>query len=154
MAFLAAAAPYLMAAGTAVSVVSSVKQGQDAAQQAEANALQLRNQANADSAAAQRSAINSRKQAEYAMSRGQALAAASGAGATDPTVVNLLSGIAGEGEYRALTSLYEGDTAAGNANAQATAAVNEGNAYKQAGYLKGISTVLSGGSTLLKTKYG
>jgi len=152
MAFLAAAAPYLMAASTAISAASAIKQGADQRQQAESQAIQLKNQANADEASAQRSAITSRRQANYAISRGQALAAASGAGASDPTIASVLGNIAGQGEYNALTQLYEGDTEGGNARSNATAAINEGNAYQRAGFLKGISTVLTGGTTLA-TKY-
>jgi len=152
MAFLAAAAPYIAAASTVVSTASAIKQGADQKQQAEAQAITLRNQANADEAASQRAAITSRRQANYAISRGQALAAASGAGASDPTVVGLLGNIAGQGEYNALTQLYEGDTEGGNARSQSQAAINEGNAYQKAGYLKGVSTILTGATTLA-TKY-
>ena len=153
MAFLAAALPYIAGAATVVSTVSAIQQGNDARHQADAQALALRNQANADAAAAQRTAVNSRRQAQYAISRGQALAASSGAGATDPTVASVLGQIAGEGEYHALTSLYEGGTSSQNLNSQATAASSEGRAYQRAGYLKGISTLMTGGTTLA-TKYG
>ena len=153
MAFLAAAIPYIAGAATVLSAAGAIKQGQDQAFQAAQQAAALRNQANADEAAAQRTAIQSRREAQYALSRGQALAAASGAGATDPTVVNVLGQIKGEGEYHALTALYEGGTAGGNALSASTAVMNEGRAARQAGYLKGITTLFSGGTTLA-TKYG
>jgi len=153
MAFLAAAVPYIAAAATVVSTAGAIKQGQDQAFQAQQQAAALRNQANADEAAAQRMAQNSRRQAQYAISRGQALAASSGAGATDPTVVNVLGQIAGEGEYHALTSLYEGSTAGGNAMSEATAYDNAAQSYKRAGVIKGAATIFGGGTTLA-TKYG
>lgn len=157
MAFLAAAAPYIAAASTVIGAVGAIKQGQDAKTQAQAQALALTNKANADAAASQRQAIDYRRQAQYAMSRGQALAAASGAGATDPTVVNILGQISGEGEYRALTSLYTGETGEQNALSDAQASRNEGDAAARAGVLRGVSTVLSGGTNLgyrsLATKY-
>lgn len=145
MAFLAAAAPYIAAASTAVGVYSAIQEGNAKQQQAQAQAVALRNQANADQAAAERNAIQSRKQASYLVSRGLALAAASGAGATDPTVVSVLGQITGEGEYHALTSVYEGRQSGQNLNAQSTSASNAGKAYQRAGYVKGITTVLSGG---------
>jgi hypothetical protein len=157
MAFLAAAAPYIAAASTVIGAAGAIKQGQDANAQAQAQALALRNQANADQAAAERTAIETRRQASYLVSRGQALAAASGAGATDPTVVSVLGQIKGEGEYGALTQLYEGDTAAGNARSGAQASINEGRAAASAGNLRALTTVLSGagniGSRSLATKY-
>lgn len=152
MAFLAAALPYIAGAATVVSTVGAIQQGVEQRHQADAAAMALRNQANADEAAAQRTAINSRRQASYAISRGQALAASSGAGASDPTVVNVLGQIAGEGEYHALTALYEGGTSGGNALSEATAARSEGRAYQRAGNMKGISTLLTGGTDLY-TKY-
>lgn len=152
MAFLAAAIPYIAAASTVISTVGAIKQGQDQAFQAQQQAAALRNQANADEAAAQRTAQNTRRQTDYVMSRARAIAASSGAGASDPTVVNVEGEIAGQGEYNALTSLYEGSTAGGNARSQATAVYNEGQAAKSAGYLRGATTLLSGGTTLY-TKY-
>jgi hypothetical protein len=154
MAFLAAAAPWLSAAGTAVTVLSQAKASADAKQQADAQAIALRNQANADEAAAQRSAIQIKRQGQYVMSRAQALAASSGASATDPTVVNLIGGIAGESEYDALTQLYVGGTQAGNARSAAQAAINEGNAARSAGNLKAISTIFSGVQTFAKMRAG
>ncbi len=153
MAILAAALPYIAGAATVVSTAGAIQQGVDARHQADEQTIALRNQANADQAAAERTAINSRRQTAYVVSRGQALAAASGAGATDPTVMSVLGQISGEGEYHALTSLYEGGTQGQNLNSQATAASSEGKAYQRAGYLKGISTLLTGGTTLA-TKYG
>lgn len=153
MAFLAAAIPYIAAASTVVGTYSAIKQGQDQQQQAQAQALALRNQANADAAASQRQAEETRRQTGYVLSRAQALAASSGAGATDPTVVNLEGNIAGRGEYNALTQLYEGNISEGNLNSQAEAARNAGRATARAGVLKGVTTALSGGTSLY-TKYG
>ena len=153
MAFLAAALPYIAGAATVVSTVGVVQQGVEQRHQADVAAMNLRNQANADAAAGERQSIQDRRQASYLVSRGQALAAASGAGATDPTVLSVLGQISGEGEYHALTSLYEGGTRSQNLSSQATATSSEGRAAEQAGRLKGISTLLTGGTTLA-TKYG
>lgn len=150
MAFLAAAGPWLAAAGTAVTVLSAVQQGQAQKAAADAQATALRNQANADEAAAERSAIQTRRQGQYIMSRAQALAAASGAGATDPTVATVIGGIAGETEYDALTQLYTGQTQGGNARSAAQAATNEGKAAAQAGVWRAAGAALSGANTIYR----
>lgn len=153
MAFLAAAIPYIAAASTVVGAVGAIKQGQDQQFEAQQQAAALRNQANADAAASDRQAIQQRRQSGYLQSRVQALAAASGAGATDPTVLSIQGQIAGEGEYHALTSLYEGSTSSENLRAQSQAAINAGQSAARAGVLKGIATPLVG-ATSLYTKYG
>lgn len=75
-------------------------------------ATQLESQASDALASGQKLAGEERRQAELAQSRIIALAAASGAGASDPTVVNLVARAAGEGAYRAGVRLYEGEAAA------------------------------------------
>lgn len=118
-------------------------------------ASQLRTQAADTRATSQRSAIQERRQARLLQSRGQAVAAASGAGADDASVVDQLAGIEGEGEYRALTALYEGDTAAksmeDDADARTRAAIatrKAGKANAMASYLSAGGSILSAGSTI------
>lgn len=60
-------------------------------------------------AASQRTALEERRQADLAASRALAVAASSGGGVSDPTVVELLSRTQGEGHYRARVALYEGE---------------------------------------------
>lgn len=60
-------------------------------------------------AASQRQAGEERRQADLAASRALAVAAASGGGVSDPTVVNILANTRGEGAYRAQVALYEGE---------------------------------------------
>lgn len=59
-------------------------------------------------AASQRTALEERRQADLVASRALAVAAASGGGVSDPTVVDILSRTKGEGAYRARVALYEG----------------------------------------------
>lgn len=137
---------FMAMGGTALTVLSTLKQGQDQKEQAEEQAKGLVNQANADAATAERIAISKRRQGQYLSSRAQALAAASGAGATDPTVLNIIGEIKGQSEYDALTSLYEGETQSENARSAAQAARNAGDAAVKASNLKAITTVLSAGA--------
>ncbi len=104
-------------------------------------------------ASSQRDAMEQQRQAQLVQSRALAVAAASGAGASDPTVVADISNIAGEGEYRALTSLYEGKTKADSMYQQAAALRTDAGNVKKAGAIKAVGTLLTGGGTLLE-KYG
>lgn len=134
MAFLAAALPYIAAAGTVVSAVSAKTQG-------DAQAAQEQAAGAAAKASAQRAAYNQGRDTQYVQSRARAYAAASGGASTDPSVVDDLAQIGTAGEYRRLTALYGGDTAAQGADLQAQADRNTGRS-------RAISTVLSGASSL------
>ena len=66
-------------------------------------------QAQSVRASGQRQAFEEQRQAQLVESRALALAAASGAGASDPTAVKILSGIEAEGAYRAAVRMYESE---------------------------------------------
>lgn len=150
MAFLAAALPYI---ATAVTAYSAIRQGTEANASAQNEALQLEAQANSERASSQRAYLEEQRQARYVGSRARAVAAASGAGVSDPTVENIFSGIEAEGEYRALARLYQGDVTAQGLEYGAQVRRREGRAAKSAGYLSAASTVMSGAASLYG-KYG
>ena len=77
-------------------------------------------------------------------SRALAVAGASGAGATDPTVLRLISGIAGEGALAAQTAMFNANEQARGMRNQANSTKFEGKQAKSASKMKAISTVLSG----------
>lgn len=107
------------------------------------DAKQLQKRAGQTRATAQRAAIEERRDAKYLMSRARALAAASGGGVSDPSVVNILGDIEAEGEYNALARMYEGETAAQSDQAMAKARRSEGNAAMNASYFNMASTAAS-----------
>jgi hypothetical protein len=72
-------------------------------------ARQMRTQAGQEQAVAQREAENRLRESALLMSRAQAVAAASGGGALDPTVLRIIGGLAAEGELAAATERYNGD---------------------------------------------
>jgi hypothetical protein len=72
-------------------------------------AAQARQNAGQEIAAGQQDAAEQQRQIRLMNSRALALAAASGAGATDPTIVKIISNNAGEGAYRAAVSMYKGE---------------------------------------------
>lgn len=104
--------------------------------QAEASrfeAAQLEQIAGEERAVAQRRAGEERRRGRILESRALALAAAGGGGATDPTVVNIISDLAGEGEYAAAVRIYEGEEAARRARMGARAQEFEADTALQAG---------------------
>lgn len=144
MPFLAAAAPYIALATTAVSAYSQTQMGDASAAQGKLAQIQADRNANAEEAMSQQAAAADRKKARYLRSRALAVAGASGAGVSDPTVSDILTGIDTEGEMNALTALYEGRIRAENTRFQGRTFANEGRARKTAAYGQAASTALSG----------
>ena len=116
-------------------------------------ARQLDTKAGLERASSQREAMEERRKARLLQSRGLAVAAASGGGADDPGVVNILADIAGEGEYRSLTALYEGNERAFGLESEAKARRKEAKNVKTAGYIGAASTLLGAGSSMSE-RYG
>lgn len=193
----------LMIASTVMSVAGSIQQGQAAAAQGKAQQQMMENIAAAqeaqglaaqqraeyvahqqeqmagqERAASQRAAMEQQRQKRVAQSRAQAVAASSGGGALDPTVLDIMGGLEDQGNYNALVALYEGESAARNFESQASLTRYEGElaksssqieAYgsrsqgamyraagqnaKKASYLSAAGSALQGGSSLFG-KYG
>lgn len=75
-------------------------------------AKQMEIAAGQQQAIAQRAAQEELRKAELLQSRAIAVAAASGAGASDPTIMKIIGDIAAEGQLAAETQKYTGDEAA------------------------------------------
>lgn len=110
---------YFTAAGSIIQMMASRAQGrmarihgEQARVAAQFNARQAERSGATAIAIGHRQAAEERRQANLVASRALAVAAASGAGVSDPTVVNLISSARGEGAYRASVALYEGETRA------------------------------------------
>ncbi len=99
----------------------------------EHQAEQARQIAGQERAASQRASYEQRRQARLLSSKALARAAASGAGAGDPTVENILGDIGAEGEFRALAELFMGEDRARNLEMQADLKVFEGQQERRAG---------------------
>ncbi len=134
----------------AVGMAGDYMAGRAEKKAAISDAKQLQYRAGQTRASAQRAAGEERRDARYLSSRARAVAAASGAGASDPTVVNLLADIEAEGEYNALARMYEGEESARGDQYAARARRSEGNAAMNAAY---FGMVGRAGSTFA-TKYG
>lgn len=156
------ASPWLSAGGTLLSAygqsqsgISHAEWGQQQLAASQFQAEQLRQNANTALAASQRDAFTQGQQTQIVNSRALALAAASGGGASDPTVVNMMARTAGEGAYRQAALLYGGDERARQMNMQANATEYSGEASAQnankvnnASQLGAITTLMKGGSSL------
>lgn len=147
---MAAIIPIAALALTAVSSVAASNNASDAARQ---NAAQDLQNAGEVRASGQRAAAVELKKAQYIESRAQALAGASGAGAQDPNVVNTIGDIAGEGEYRALTSMYDANSRANAYINDANAGIARGNDESTGALLKGITSIAGQGASMYD-KYG
>jgi hypothetical protein len=126
----------------------------------EFNAIELERQAGIAISLGQRSALEEQRQADIAASRALAVAAASGGGVSDPTIVRLLSQTKGLGIYRASIALYEGEERARQFRVAAlsermggSAAMEEGAARAGAYNLQALGTMFKTGSSLY-AKYG
>ena len=121
-----------------------------AAQQAD----RIERDAGQERAAAQRAAMEERRQGRLVSSRARAVAGASGAGAFDPTMIDILSDIDTEAEFRALTALYEGGERARSAEDEArlirAGGAITGKTGKQMANSQRTSALLGAGGTLME----
>lgn len=96
--------------------------------------IQYDRQADNAQVESQQSAKMERKQARLLASRAQAVAGASGAGASDPQITRILGDINAEGEINALNTLYTGDNRAKQLRYQGDVARRTGLAKSIAGF--------------------
>jgi hypothetical protein len=143
----------MQAAGTVFSAYSQHQGGADQRRLTNFQADQLDYNAGQSKAAAQRNAFEERRKARLVSSRAQAVAAASGSGASDPTVLNIMGDITRQGEYNALTALYNGDVQAHDQRFAAQTRRASGAMAQSAADTQALSTVLSGAASLYD-RYG
>lgn len=139
--------------GSVLSGIGQIQQGKAANANAKFQSAQLQQQAGQDRASAQRVAIEERRRGAIAQSNAQAASAASGGGATDPTVLNITGGLAKQGEYNALSALFSGEEKARGQELQGASLRSQGKQAKKSGYQSGISTIISGTGNALVAKY-
>lgn len=145
-----AAGTSMEAGGQFMSALNHFEYGQTAAQAAEYQAQQLRVNAGQAEAASQRDAYNVNLQSQFIASSALAHAAASGGGASDPTVINLIARNAGEMAYRKSVALYAGTDRARVLNMQADAKEYEGQIQRDNSNRVGVAGLMSAGATLMK----
>ena len=110
-------------------------------------------------ASSQIAAAEQRRQAGLVESRILAVAAAGG-GASDPTIINLISKTHARGAYNSAVALYQGEDTARSMRMQAAARNYEGAVAEEAGYMKdrayrtAASSAIFKGAGSLFNKYG
>lgn len=157
---MAATSTVLSAAGQAQAGAAANAQDQGQAQAQDYQAAELTQQAGQTRAVAESQEQDSLRKTAYQLSTARAVAASSGAGATDPTVVGIEGQIGAKGNFDALSQMYSGEEKARGLETQSTLDTYQGQqlriagAQKQkAGNIGAITTLLSGGNTLA-SKYG
>lgn len=148
--WLNAVANGIQAGGQITSAREQREFGEESRAAAEYQAAQLRDRGNAAQAEAQRQAALEDRNAKLVASRALAVAAASGGGASDPTVLNVIAGIAQEGAYRKSVALYQGDDRARVMRMQATARQIEGRSKQASADSIADSMILGAGTSLLR----
>ena len=158
---------WFSAAGMLLQMWGGIQQGRMARihgerqrQAAEFAKWQADRQANTAIAISQRQAVEEHRQASHVASRALAVAAASGGGVSDPTMVRIIANARGEGTYRANVALYEGEARARQLEFQGITGMVGGfdaeaeGAARQQGYnYSALGMGLQGGASLY-AKYG
>lgn len=151
MGWLQGGGSFLQSWGLMESGKAARLQGERAQAAAEFEAMQAERDAGTAVAIAQRQAAEERRQAGLQASRALAVAAASGGGVSDPTIVNLIAATRGEGARRAAVALYEGEAKARKLRLEAAAtrvsgadALAEGSARRQGYNLAALGATVRG----------
>lgn len=119
----------------------------------DSTASELHQEAGQSVAAGIQASIQDRRRAAYVASGARARTAASGMATTGTSAIANVGQIRGEGEYRALTALYQGEDRASELDFRAGQMRTQGSNAVTAGWISGASSVISGGSSFYD-KYG
>ena len=132
------------------SALSQLQAGHQARDALNYQAQQLKINAGQAQASAQRQAYDIQRQGEIIASNALAHVAASGGGASDPSVVNLIARNAGESAYRQAVALYGGNDEARTMRMQAQGKQYEGQQAMRNGVENAIASGYGARSTLMK----
>lgn len=158
----------MMVGGTILQAAGQISQGNAADANAKAQQEQLEYQAKVreinagqERAAAQRRAIEERRQGDLASSRARAVAAAGGGDTFDPSVIDILGDLDAEGQYYSDIAMYEGEERARDLESGAALNRHEGQMARSAGKqakkqsrFAAASTIMKGGADTMASKYG
>ena len=111
---------------TGLTAAGTVYGGLQAKAGAEAEGRQLQAKGDEEQAIGQRKAMQARREKELTQSRIQAVAAASGGGASDDAITALMQGVEQQGDYNSMLELYQGNSGRNKAYASAAARRAEG----------------------------
>lgn len=140
----------MMAAGSIISAVGSISQGNAANDIAQANAREMEKQGALDRKEAAAEAERIRRENRRLSGTARTQLTASG---LSPNLL-LLEDIAMEGELDALIAEYRGERSAQGLEAQADIERAYGKAQKRAGYFNAASTLLTAGGSFMRAFSG
>lgn len=137
--------------GTMLSAFGENNAGKGSERLAKYQAKQLEQNAKQSVAEGTVAAQDEQRKSALIASRAIAVAAASGAGALDPTVVKILQGISAEGTLASATQMYNANEQARGQLDQAKGARYSGKQAAKAGRTKMLNTLLTGASSIATT---
>jgi hypothetical protein len=140
---LAAYAPAAATIGTGLSAAGTIYGGIQQNRAAEFEAKQMKARGDEEFAAGQAEANKMRREKELAQSRVRAVAAASGGGAGDPSITNIMEGIEEQGTYNELVAMYQGRSSRNKMYASAGSRRAEGRSALTGSLFKAGSTIYS-----------
>lgn len=140
--------------GTGISAIGQIQAGRQQEAAAEFQAKQMDQQAKDKMAVATRDAEQEAKKKDALLSRQTAVAASSGAGVQNQSVLQLLEDTEAQGAYNVASTIYGGQQEAAGLRNQAAATRAEGKAAKTGAYLGAAGTLASGFGSAYKQKYG
>lgn len=158
---------WTMAASALINAWGAMESGRGARVQAEQQRVAMQfeteeaeKQAGQVLAISQQQAREEQRQGRYAASRALAVAAASGGGVSDPTIVNLIAKGKGEATYKANVALYQGEAKARQLRLQALSgnlsgdwALANGLRTEEQYDIAALGSTLKGGASLY-ARYG
>ncbi|KKL80869.1 hypothetical protein LCGC14_2000440 [marine sediment metagenome] len=124
-------------------IVGQIRAGNAAKKAGDIEARELRKRAGVRRAVGHREAAEEQRNAELAYSRALSIAAASGAGVSDPTVVKLFADLQAEGDFRVLSRLFVAEDEAQGIEYRSEVAQREGRARRRLGQFSALSTAVS-----------
>lgn len=140
-------------ASSAVSAGGTILQGKAGVAAAQSEANMLNAQGADQQAVATQNAAAKAKEASLLMSNAQAVSANSGGSATDGSVLDIIGGIAAEGNVQSRELTRQGEMAAQNARYQGKLGMKAARQNQKLGYLTAGGQMLSGMSDAF-SKYG
>lgn len=141
---MAALSAIIGLAGAAVSAAGTIAAGKAQKDAKEFEAKQLEIQGQEERAAAQREVESKQKERDLILSRQQAVSAASGLGALDPTVQDLAGDVVQESSFQTGMMTYGAEERARGRRAQAAAARYEGDAALKGAKFAAAGTLIGG----------
>lgn len=144
-------AAMMEAIGTGLKAGAQVSAGMAANTAAKFEAGQLKTRASEERAASQREVSERRRKTGIVMSRQKALAASSGAGVTNASILDLIGDTAQHGEFLAQADMAIGESRARGLEDQAAAARFRGKNALSGSILEGVTTGITGLAKMRKT---